>query len=362
MRTGTNVWWVVMVMTLLGIVMWLLLQETWTFEKMDIPKRMRKTEVGKDWGNRSSREYCEFVRKLTKKQPPCRRRKKVRPLLVTGLGGAGTWQLYQKLRTAGLFLEHEGVGIDGSVSWLFAVHAPTYPCSRCAQVKNVRFDRILHLVRCPPDNVAALSTHRRETLLFAGRAVGVPDAPAEEDEKKDIPNFRERSERRLKDARWLRFLSELWLRWNERIDKYADARFAIEASADVCTLISCVSIASPTEALVQTARDVARDHSNWIFQNGDYNPKRCLKGKCFLANSSSQWHHRPHGILAWPDLQAALKGSTLARHIQITAAKYGYHLLDALPPPGPPVGGHHRGGGTSSACRLVRPSSSSTRL
>jgi hypothetical protein len=39
----------------------------------------------------------------------------LRPVLITGLGGAGTHNVASLLQAAGILVEHEGVGPDGSV-------------------------------------------------------------------------------------------------------------------------------------------------------------------------------------------------------------------------------------------------------
>lgn len=37
------------------------------------------------------------------------------PVLITGLGGAGTHAIATYLQEAGIRVEHEGIGVDGSV-------------------------------------------------------------------------------------------------------------------------------------------------------------------------------------------------------------------------------------------------------
>mmetsp|Transcript_2243 Transcript_2243/g.3539 ORF Transcript_2243/g.3539 Transcript_2243/m.3539 type:complete len:401 (+) Transcript_2243:53-1255(+) len=297
--------------------------------------------------NRTSQVYCDFLKSATKKiaSRHCvhlskkQRTKPLRLVLGTCVGGAGSWELYWRLRQVGLLVEHEGLGLDGSVSWLFAVRKPKYPCRRGRQVRNIRFRKVVQLVRCPPANIAALATHRLSTLTFAANAVQgsdsfapPPDSMQVSSEKENI-DFSKRANTRLQDPLWLKFFAELWLRWNERIEKYADLILRVEDelyqnSALIALLCRHDRCHSPRSAArISRFRDSFREASNRFFRNGLYNPTRCLRGSCdhTSEHNASRLHHRPHGDLNWRLLKTAA-GPSLSRRIAVAAARYGYTL------------------------------------
>lgn len=97
----------------------------------------------------------------------------VLPLLVTGSGGCGTHTTTILLQKTGLDVKHEDFGQDGAVSWMYAVDARV----QCVQtecngypwgppVMTKRFRRVLHQVRCPVSNIAALLTHSPRSMIF----------------------------------------------------------------------------------------------------------------------------------------------------------------------------------------------------
>lgn len=68
--------------------------------------------------------------------------------LITGCGRSGTKYIAKVLQLAGLDVEHEALGKDGSVSWPLAFASDSYP--ECQQsVKYPEFDVVLHQVRHP---------------------------------------------------------------------------------------------------------------------------------------------------------------------------------------------------------------------
>ena len=304
-----------------------------------------------------SSRHCRFLRDATLKMvpPACGRSKKtvysrkVRlPLLVTSLGGAGSWHASLRLRDAGLRVEHERLGRDGSVCWLYAVRDstqrpyPVPPAAAAVRDLDVRFRRVLQIIRCPVGNVAALSTHKRSTLAFAARALALPPPPPE-----DAPTGATQLERSLyrltlsenesrRRDRWLLFLSNVWLGWNERIERFADARARIEddlSGAALCDLVElarddeksgervCVSSTEAFQAGLDTAGTLARAWSHWIANRGIFDPKRCLRGAC--ADGPRIPHHRRHANVSWADLVSALPPPKL-REVAAAAARYGY--------------------------------------
>ncbi|KAJ1454218.1 hypothetical protein M885DRAFT_521999 [Pelagophyceae sp. CCMP2097] len=303
----------------------------------------------------SDESECRFLDVSTRKAlpPKCGRRKPqlVVPLLVACVGGAGSWHTALELRGAGLAVEHERVGTDGAVSWTYAVRdtfAP-YPGRAAAaavsgDARSLRFRSVLHLVRCPAANVAALSTHKFATLQFAAAAVGIPLVEEDVAGSDDLPHV-VRSERRIggggrktgSNNRWLRFLARLWLRWNEHIERFADVRVRVEDGVEGLALCqklglakpnatSCTSSASRVGAASAAARSHARRWSNWFFANGEYNPKRCIRGDCAASSNDTRQakvHHRAHANVTWHDLSLAC-GDELAGRLKRATARYGY--------------------------------------
>lgn len=278
---------------------------------------------------------CAYLYHVTRKVVPCVNEDPEKMLLATGLGGSGTWRTALALQEAGLLVEHEAVGVDGSVSWLYAVRARSYPCMRANSDTLTRFRKVLHVVRCPVHNIAALSTHKRSTLSFAAQAVGVTKPPPDNDQD---DRYRI-SQARLLNPFWLRFLTELWVAWNERIATYSDGLVRLEdqdpghalcdrAGIPVRHNLTCVSTASAAAQTWGRLRQTARDFSNRVFRNGDYNPARCLRGSCDDSNATSVLlHHRKHPTITWNKLRAALDRK-LATRLEAAAERFGYYLHD----------------------------------
>lgn len=300
---------------------------------------------------------CAYLYHLTRKVVPCVSQDPEKTLLATGLGGSGTWRTALALREAGLLVEHEGVSVDGSVSWLYAVRAGSYPCVRANSDTVTRFRKVLHVVRCPVHNVAALSTHKRTTLSFAARAVGLTEPPLDNDQG---DRYRI-SQARLLNPFWLRFLTELWVAWNERIATYSDGLARLEDQDPGHTLcdragipvrhnLTCTSTASAAAQAWGRLRHTARDFSNRVFGNGDYNPARCLRGRCGdESNATSvRFHHRKHPTITWLKLRAALDRK-LTTKLVATAKRFGYYLPDHHPDVGP----EHDSAALASNCALL---------
>ena len=306
-----------------------------------------------------SSRHCRFLRDATLKMvpPACGRSKKniysrkVRlPLLVTSLGGAGSWHASLRLRDAGLRVEHERLGRDGSVCWLYAVRDsihrpyPVPPAATAVRDLDVRFRKVLHLIRCPVGNVAALSTHKRSTLAFAARALALPPPPPEdvdtgatqlERSVYRLPKNINGEKDRKRKERWLLFLTNIWLGWNGRIERFADARSRIEddlSGAALCDLVEmahdgeqgereCLSSSDSFHAGLDTANTLTRAWSHWIANRGIFDPKRCLRGAC--ADGPRIPHHRKHENVSWGDLEGARPPEKMAE-LASAATRYGY--------------------------------------
>ena len=217
------------------------------------------------------------------------------------------------------------------------------PAAAAVRDYDVRFKKVLHIVRCPTGNVAALSTHRRETLAFAARALALPPPPTEDagplSSQFDRSLFRlpprPAGAARKRRDRWLAFLADLWLGWNARVERYADARTRIEddlSGAALCDLVElgidgdgaeriCSSSADSTTGALDSAKTLTRMWSHWVVSRGDFSPQRCLRGAC--ADGPKTPHHRKHANVSWADLSAALGGRKLER-VAAAARRYGY--------------------------------------
>lgn len=183
--------------------------------------------------------------------PQARVYKDRRPLLVTGFGGSGTHSLVDVLKANGIRVEHETSGVDGAVSWPFAVDAagtvtptnnPTVK-GRCGWLSPAAmlFDRVLHVVRCPLEVVSAFLSHGDCSVEYVRRHMHL----------NVTPGMRDSAER-------IRFSGAAWLTWNDHIEKYADARYRIDELAalarDACQHVvgisgSCVSMTLPVKHL-----------------------------------------------------------------------------------------------------------------
>eukprot|EP00613_Pedinella_sp_CCMP2098_P077883 CAMPEP_0171939298 /NCGR_PEP_ID=MMETSP0993-20121228/36177_1 /TAXON_ID=483369 /ORGANISM="non described non described, Strain CCMP2098" /LENGTH=319 /DNA_ID=CAMNT_0012581087 /DNA_START=267 /DNA_END=1226 /DNA_ORIENTATION=- len=159
---------------------------------------------------------------------------RVYPLLVTGVGGSGTNLAGSALTThEGVTIGHEHIEGGGSSSWLHAVNdavvGARYPFPRKGphQSKRVmkefspRFNTVVHQVRCPVSNMAALTTHNNFSREFIWKASGVDPTttPA---------------------CLWG---AKVWLHWNRHVEMYADVRIRVEdfenpaaLAAHLCTL------------------------------------------------------------------------------------------------------------------------------
>ena len=156
------------------------------------------------------------------------------PLLVTGCGGTGTHTITSLFGARGVSAAHERFREDQSegapvadavVGWPQAVNDwyldQVYPWAWKLQSivppENHLFKYVAHVVRCPLDNIAAMTSHSGETHTFLHRA-GVP-LPKGHRMGEPCPSS-------LDDKiAWAAFW---WIEWNAHIERYADYRFKTE--------------------------------------------------------------------------------------------------------------------------------------
>lgn len=95
------------------------------------------------------------------------------PLLVTSLGGSGSHIMNNMLRFYGFDVCHEELCPDGSVSWPFAVNdvflETSYPHHAYLSNSTIlwpRFDTVVHIVRCPMQQISSLTSHVEKSFNF----------------------------------------------------------------------------------------------------------------------------------------------------------------------------------------------------
>eukprot|EP00618_Florenciella_parvula_P032088 CAMPEP_0119544614 /NCGR_PEP_ID=MMETSP1344-20130328/54819_1 /TAXON_ID=236787 /ORGANISM="Florenciella parvula, Strain CCMP2471" /LENGTH=365 /DNA_ID=CAMNT_0007589117 /DNA_START=885 /DNA_END=1983 /DNA_ORIENTATION=- len=230
------------------------------------------------------------------------------PLLVTGAGGAGTNLASSALKQLGVVLGHEYTLGEGSSSWPYAVSDSVvgvkYPFPRkgphvslnVLPESSPRFRTVIHQVRCPSKNIAALTTHNNASRSFLWHAAGIdPTLPA---------------------CVWG---AHVWLRWNEHIETYADHRYRIEdfqtpelLARYACELagLKCGKFKEGGESGGGDGGDEGGDgyFSGWLEAIG--------------LKSAVRGHHREHGEC--PHSELAMTDPELAAKIEAMAVRYGY--------------------------------------
>lgn len=100
------------------------------------------------------------------------------PLLVTGLGGSGTHAVARRLREMGVDVDHEHIATHGAVAWMYAVNdiviGQPYPFRARlidSSIDSPRFERVVHVVRCPMNQISSLTSHTKQTYDFIFRGM-----------------------------------------------------------------------------------------------------------------------------------------------------------------------------------------------
>jgi len=213
-------------------------------------------------------------------------------LLITGSGGSGTNSVSQMFSHSSMNLGHEVVSPDGSVSWFFAVNAHSWFSSfHCdgggsdiaplatltdgvndMEASYEGFGHVFQLVRCPRHTISAFGSHSNCSLLYQKKALDL-----------DIPD---------EDINSLKSYMMIWLKWNEHIETYAEARYRTdqmeEMFVDACLLDSA-------KALSDCPRPTLTPHNS---------------------------NHRSHESFTWTQMQAA--DAELTQQIHDKALQYGF--------------------------------------
>jgi hypothetical protein len=138
--------------------------------------------------------------------------------LITGCGRSGTKYTAKVLQKAGLDVQHEKPGRDGTVSSVWAVEDTWYPGYHAQ--KRPEFDLILHQVREPLATIGSLTTALQGSWNWNARHIPIdPKAPS-----------------LIKAARY-------WYYWNLKIEEIAQHRYRVEDMKDewefLCMLLGC---------------------------------------------------------------------------------------------------------------------------
>jgi len=149
------------------------------------------------------------------------------PLLVTGLGGAGTHYVARELELRGWLVQHESLDADGSVSWLYAVNDRAvglpYPYGPLSPHSHPRFGLVLHLVRSPWSQISSFSGHHRRSKDFVMAAQRLFPETGRFEEAYALSQVCLRG-----DPCSLHFAALTWLHWNRFVHSYADATFRVD--------------------------------------------------------------------------------------------------------------------------------------
>uniref|UniRef100_A0A7S2H006 Sulfotransferase domain-containing protein n=1 Tax=Octactis speculum TaxID=3111310 RepID=A0A7S2H006_9STRA len=245
---------------------------------------------------------CTRYINTRKYDPQChstRPPKKVYKLLVTGAGGSGTNLIATALKRVGVVVGHEYITKRGSASWTHAVNdaivGAKYPFPRkgpyesrsILEENSIRFKHVIHQVRCPAANIAALTSHNNFSRAFLSRAAGID------------PN--------LPDCVWGAWV---WLRWNLHIGSYADSRYRIEdftAPEDMAAYL-CDLVGLKCHRKDLLAASVA---------------SRVAK---FLGLTKLGLHHREHGACTIADVSR--EDPELGRKVEALSKYYGYESAE----------------------------------
>jgi len=177
------------------------------------------------WYGTPPAKACDRARVSLRLEPSCasepqRGPRERRQFLVTGVQRSGTHFTWEMLNRLGIHSHHEGLGPAGSISWLYAWRARSYAIDNPTSLGNRRFCVVLHQVRHPLRVISSVVKATKPRDRFWDWIYTV--------EPKISPKLPPIARSAL-----------LWLRQNELIETYADARFKVEETSprDVCVVL-----------------------------------------------------------------------------------------------------------------------------
>jgi len=289
------------------------------------------------------------------------------PLLVTSLGGSGTHNVANYLfESCGLQVQHEGLGKDGSVSWMYAANDvysktnyPHHAYLRHRSLLSPRFSHVLHLKRHPLRHISSCTSHLNASVAFVERFA------KQEERRVNIISYNSNSSTPLFLPRLhyasgvcvergaachLPFAASSWLAWHVHIARHADASFRVENEGQkllhyVCNIVfvgkcKCSTMSSRSTSIT-TTEDAAivnfsfpikvqatSSSSSWIaFLISSLSTRGSLTGGDVVStvrSRGSSKQHKRHVEFALSDVRAI--DERLASDIQSLASEMGYVL------------------------------------
>lgn len=231
---------------------------------------------------------------------------KRRQLLVTAVPRSGTHFTAEKLNALGIRVRHEGLGPDGSVSWLYAHDESAgrpYPINNPQPLVDQTFCVILHQVRHPlrvissnmkaqernlnSDNMAWLSATEPRICESPGGHSSGSGQLFRGSNCSEVPSL-------VRAAR-------LWLYWNQHIETVANARFRVEdtSSRDICRFAN-----------------FAREQCDSESTTTKFEESQASMASLDVVTS--------HIVASWDSLEAM--DENLFNEVTAMALRYGYHL------------------------------------
>jgi hypothetical protein len=230
---------------------------------------------------------------------------KERQLLITAAARSGTHYSAAKLNTLGVRVRHEGLGPDGSVSWLYAhkESAAHYPINRPQPLAGHRFCFVFHQVRHPL-RVISSNMHANKTFGVDPHLLKWVSAT----EPRICGGFNSSLCGDLLPG--LVLAARFVFYWNSHIEKIAHVRFRVEDTSlhDLCRIAKFPSEQCGAKPQVEVT---------------------ALEPSSVLVNAQSTISPRNHGPLnslaSWESLEVVDSG--IFEKVREMTLRYGY-LLD----------------------------------
>ncbi len=235
--------------------------------------------------------------------------KRLYPILVTGLGSSGTHVLANNLRSQGVQIKHEMIDNDGAISWFYGYNDvyinSSYPHHSELQsgkhnnkylLFSPRFKKVVHIIRCPMNQISSFTTHLSESYNFAKHSIMSTSDTVDTNIVTDIfPN----STCNRGDSCNLHFAAYSWLHYNRHIYQYADATFHIEDISLIMKYIcNYLTISQGHIKCINTNNEYHSSYSNNNYYYIDYIYRKVI---IFLSNlfntrsyAFSSIHHYKH--------------------------------------------------------------------
>lgn len=273
------------------------------------------------------------------------------PLLVTGLGGSGTHNIANSLRSMGVQVRHEMIDRDGSVCWFYGGNdvyaASSYPHhARLNPAESTlfspRFSHVIQVIRCPMRQISSFTSHLPASYDFMRSQMKA--MPTELVNKRRKVAFSRNESCPRGDACNLHFSALSWVYWNNHIHTYTDVIFHTENSTSL--LDNICHYLSVKQGVIKCTHDMAvqetagSSNTN-LDQNGKPTnrfPLNVLKNMVGLADSWLPGHkrdttfvrgskaHELHREYSLADV--ASLDADLAKEIQQVSLLYGYDSPD----------------------------------